>query len=195
MAVPEPMRVSPGDVVPNPDAAFVQAVTRLPRVARWVLPATALLRRGSSSSSVNRRTRALVTLRMAALDGSEYWLAQQRAIAADVGLSSAEVDALDGGDWHDVASFDESDRAVLAWVDGVNINEAKRDKAAYAALEAHFDGGQIVELTALAGMCALLDRFANALELAPDPSAPVDVAAGVDSEEFERWAATMFEET
>lgn len=181
-------------IVPNPHAQFVEAVAQVPRAARWVLPVTALLRRGAATSTVERRVRALVALRMSVLDQADYWSEQQRAIAPDAGVTAEEVGAVTAGRWQELDSLSGRERAALRWTDQVAVNEAKRDKAAFSDLEAQFDTAEIVELTALAGMCALLDRFANALALSEPEPVEVDHPDAVGVGELTQWARSMFDE-
>lgn len=183
---------TPANVVPDSSAAFVRAVQQVPRSARWLLPVTALLRRGSSSSTIERRVRGLVTLRMAAIDSSGYWLDQQRPVAADIGIADDEVAAVVEGTWPQLTSLSARERAALRWCEGVAVNEAKRDNPAYRELSEQFAHGEIVELTALMGLCALLDRFANALNLPRDPRLAVDRPGGVTPADLERWRDRMF---
>jgi len=181
-------------VLPDSSAPFVETLGAVPRAARWLLPVAAILRRGTASSTLERRLRALVTLRMAALDGAGYWLTEQLTIAPDVGILAAEVDAVVGGSWPELDSLSERERVALRWTDGMAVNEAKRDKAAFADLEELFDSAEIIELTSLVGLCAFLDRFANAMQLPSGHTGLSDDPQVVSRDELADWAGTMFEQ-
>lgn len=178
-------------VLPDPDAQLVREVRRVPRIARWLLPVAAMLRRGSTVSTIEPRVRALVVLYAAAADDAAYWLAQHRRMAEDVGVTTTEVEAVVDGSWRELAALTPRERAALRWAEGLSTNDAKRDKDGFAELQERFDTAEIVELTALGGMCAMLDRFANAMRLDAFDDA-VDVAEAVTIDALAAWAHTMF---
>lgn len=175
-------------ILPRADAVLVDRVWQVPRIARWFFPAHAVLWRGTTSSTVERRLRSLLVLRMAAFDESDYWLAQQRPVATEVGISEDEQAAVIAGEWAALDTLSPSERAALRWCEAVATNDAKRDSAAFAELQEMFAIHEIVELTALIGMCALVDRVANALQLPPDPPSSTHVAAPVETSDLAQWA-------
>jgi alkylhydroperoxidase family enzyme len=58
---------------------------------------------------------------------------------------------------------------VIAWAEAVTNLTAPADDAAFAAMQAHFDDADIVELTFLASAWNLSNRFAEALHLVVEP--------------------------
>lgn len=179
-------------IVPDPDAHLVREITRVPRIARWLLPAAAMLRRGSNVSTIEPRVRALVVLYAAGADDAAYWLEQHRIVARDVGLTPEEIDGAASGTWRELTSLSPRERAALRWAEGLSTNDAKRDKDGFAELQAQFHTAEIVELTALGGMCAMLDRFAIAMRLDAGHDV-VDTAEPVTVDALAGWARTMFD--
>jgi alkylhydroperoxidase family enzyme len=176
------------------DSGFTAVVGDLPRVARWLLPVSAILRRGTTASTVEPRLRAMVALRVSAIDGSGYWLERQTRAAAEIGVAAEEIERIRGGEWSGLATLSDRERAALRWAEAVAVNEAKRDREAFSDLERHFDEAEILELTALAGLSAMLDRLALALDLADDGPQEAGACRPVASEDLTAWAGSMFEE-
>ena len=179
-------------VAAKPDSELLRILSRVPRIARWLWPVSAILLRGTSTSTIAARERSLVVLRMAAIDMSAYWL-EQRGHALAAGVSQEEVDAVLDGTWGRLTSFSVREAAALRWTESVATNEAKRDGDSFAELERLFDAGEIVELTAIAAICALLDRFTNAQQIPPEDPFESGGASSLNSDSLATWADAMFD--
>lgn len=66
--------------------------------------------------------------------------------------------------------FSEAERAALAWARQVTVGSREIDEGLLSRLRNHYDEGEIVEITAMAGIFNYLNRVANALEI--EPTAP-----------------------
>lgn len=174
------------------DSDFAHLFEGLPRISRWLLPVASILIRGTESSTVEPRVRALVVLRMAAMDNSPYW-EEQSDHARSIGISPAELDAITGDDWQELDTLSDRENAALQWTTSVATNDAKRDPHSFAALEENFNASEIVELTAVAAMCASMDRLANAFQLEPEDPFDADHSSPVTEDVLATWAETMFE--
>jgi len=179
-------------VAAKTDSELLRILSRVPRIARWLWPVSAILLRGTSTSSIAARERSLVVLRMAAIDRSAYWL-EQRGHALAAGVSQEEVDAVLDGTWGRLTSFSVREAAAVRWTENVATNEAKRDRDSFAELEGLFDAGEVVELTAIAAICALLDRFANAHQIPPEDPFESEGASSLNSDSLATWADAMFD--
>lgn len=124
--------------------------------------AGALLREDAATS---RRDRELAILRIGWNCESEYEVAQHRLMAADAGLSAAEIDAttrpLDGHDWS------QTDRLLIRLADQLYVDDGITDEL-WDQLMAHWSLEQVVELIAVVlgyrMVCGLLNVFGVPLE-------------------------------
>ena len=122
-------------------------------------------------TTLDAGTRELVILRVSILTGAEYQVRIHggSAYTKAAGLSAAQVDAL--RDWEKSNdTFSALQRAVLAYVDAMTKTIEVPDDV-YAAVAAHFNARQILELTVLCGAYNMHTRVARALQLDIEPSA------------------------
>ena len=106
-----------------------------------------------------------------------------------LGLTQEQIDLLDGDGWKSSDLFDARDKAVIRWAEAVTERTANGDDGAFAAMRAHFDDREIVELTLICSMWNLSNRFAEALRLVVEPPGqriafqPADLGEGAADEE------------
>ena len=105
------------------------------------------------ASTLSPRQRELLVLRVAVRRDSAYEWAQHAVLAADAGLSRAEVDQVrtDPG----TAPWDELDRALLDAVDEL-LDDARIGDATWAVLAGHLDPRQLMDLVFTVGAYELL---------------------------------------
>jgi AhpD family alkylhydroperoxidase len=142
--------------------AIVAALAHVPEVLEVAMPfiATTL-----GASAIDARTKELVILRASARLGCRYCTQTHTLAASDTGMSRAEVAALRGEAPVDGAFGDPRERALLAWTDAVALGPGPVPPAVRAALLAHFQEPEVVELTLLVAATVMLNRFCTALEL------------------------------
>jgi alkylhydroperoxidase family enzyme len=110
------------------------------------------------------RQREIVIDRTCALNGCEYeWGVHVTAFAAAAELSDAQVRATVRGDAGS-ACWDEAERALIAAVDALH-HRATLSEAEFAALSAHYDEDQILEMILLCGFYRTVSYLANSLAL------------------------------
>lgn len=99
------------------------------------------------------------------LCGSEYSSGAHYRYALKHGIGADELAALDHGDYGGLAP---REAAALRFAEAMVRGQGKVDDAAYAALQAHFNAAEIVEIAALAGIMQLASTLGAVFELAPD---------------------------
>lgn len=114
---------------------------------------------------LERKTKEMVALRVAALDACQYWLARHLISAREAGLNGVQVAAVSSGEWEKSAEFGEQEKAVLRFVDKVVVEPNRISDADMATLRKWFGEGHLTELVLLVGTMSLLDRFASAFAL------------------------------
>jgi alkylhydroperoxidase family enzyme len=119
----------------------------------------------ASGCSISLRLREIALLRVGVLTRARYQSFQHRKIAlAKAGMTLAEVDAV--ANWPGSAHFTDKEQAVLAYTDAMT-DKVQVPDAVFAALRAHFNESEIVELTANIAGYSMVARFMEALELLP----------------------------
>ena len=110
------------------------------------------------------RQREIVIDRTCALNACEYeWGVHVAAFGAAAGLSAQQVEATVHGK-ADPACWSPDEQAMLAAVDALHAR-ATLDEAEFAALSAHYDEDQILEIILLCGFYRTVSYLANALAL------------------------------
>ncbi|QPF85778.1 carboxymuconolactone decarboxylase family protein [Bradyrhizobium genosp. L] len=110
------------------------------------------------------RQREIVIDRTCALNACEYeWGVHVTAFGAAATFSEAQVHATVHSS-ADAACWSPAEQAMLAAVDGLHAR-ATLDDAEFAALSAHYDEDQILEIILLCGFYRTVSYLANALAL------------------------------
>ncbi|MCW5774058.1 MAG: carboxymuconolactone decarboxylase family protein [Rhodospirillaceae bacterium] len=117
---------------------------------------------------VPRADRELIILRTTQLNGGDYEFVQHTPMGLSCGLSKTQIDGL--AKWRDGQLFNERQRAVLAYADGM-ASDAGVDDATFAAMRKHFSPQEIVELTVTAGFYSAASRVTRALGIKLEPNA------------------------
>lgn len=117
-------------------------------------------------STLSGRLRELIIIRIAAIHSCAYVRHQHvPALAEADGVSIAECEALK--DWRRCASFNEAERAALAYCDSVTAEVSVADEV-FEALRPHYSERLIVELTVLIATYNMHVRVVQALEITPE---------------------------
>ncbi len=132
-----------------------------PIAAGWLAFLTAIRQKSSLPGDL----RELVIMRIAAVNGAPYEAAQHAPIARREGLTQQQMDAIPA--WKRSDSFDERQRAVLAYADAMT-REIQVPTAIFAAARRSMDDDRMmVELTATIAAYNMVSRFLEALEIHP----------------------------
>lgn len=116
------------------------------------------------------RQREIVIDRVCALNRCEYeWGVHVRAFAAKARLSREEIEATVTGA-ADAPCWSAAESALIAAVDALDAR-ATLDAGEFAALSAHYDADQILEIILLAGFYRTVAYLANGLDLPLEPGA------------------------
>jgi alkylhydroperoxidase family enzyme len=63
--------------------------------------------------------------------------------------------------------FDEKEKAALAYAKQLTLDAHRIDDALFARLQQHYDEGEIVEISAMAGLFNYFNRVNDALQMEP----------------------------
>jgi alkylhydroperoxidase family enzyme len=117
-------------------------------------------------TGVSERSRELVIMRVAVLNGADYvFRIHQTRYAQPAGVTQAEVEAL--RDWRKSGLFGPEESALLAYVDAITRDVTVPD-AVFKGLRAHFSERAAVELTVLVAAYNMHTRVLRALDIEPE---------------------------
>jgi alkylhydroperoxidase family enzyme len=94
--------------------------------------------------------------------GADYEWTHHSAMARDVGVAQDKIDAI--ANWKSSALFDAPERAALRLADEIT-NGPGASAEAIAKARAHFDEGEVVELTLTSSFYACVGRVLHSLDV------------------------------
>ncbi|WP_375783905.1 carboxymuconolactone decarboxylase family protein [Bradyrhizobium sp. Pha-3] len=124
-------------------------------------------------SAVNRE---LLILQAAQLEGGAYEWRQHVPIALGVGVTQAQIDAVERGNYDD-AALNAAERALLGFGREV-VEKVRVGEAAFAGVREHFGDQEIVEAIVTLGFYMMMARLTEATETDLDPAAGMAVYEG-----------------
>jgi 4-carboxymuconolactone decarboxylase len=125
-------------------------------------------------SSLSKRLRELLVLRISWLRRSEYELAQHLVVARNAGVTDAEIEAVLRGPA--AASWEPAEAAALQAVDELH-DEARISDATWQQLRAHFSSEQCMDLVFTVGCYDLLAMVFKTFGVQLEPGvAAIDAA-------------------
>lgn len=124
-------------------------------------------------SAVNRE---LLILQAAQLEGGAYEWRQHVPIALGVGVTQAQIDAVERGHYDD-AALNAAERALLGFGREV-VEKVRVGDAAFAGVRKHFSDQEIVEAIVALGFYMMMARLTEATETDLDPAAGMAVYEG-----------------
>jgi alkylhydroperoxidase family enzyme len=118
-----------------------------------------------NDATVPRADRELIILRAAQNMRGEYQFRQHRVMAISCGFTAEQVDNLPR--WRDSELFNDRQRAVLAYADGMVSPQGVSD-AEFEGMKRHFSTREIVELTMMAAYYSGSAQITRALGVQPE---------------------------
>lgn len=119
-------------------------------------------------SSIDRKLRAILELRISQINGCSYCVDLHNTEARAAGETAQRLDCLIV--WREVPFFSDAEKAALAWAEAVTtISQNGAPNALFDALSTHFSEKQIVDLTLIIAQMNAWNRLAISFEHLPDP--------------------------
>ena len=131
---------------------------------RWLVFGNHVL----AKSTLPARERELVILRIGWLCRAEYEWGQHVVIGRTAGLGDDEIRRIAAGP---DAGWDARDRALLRACDELHADSRIAD-ATWAALSAHYDAKQLLDVLFTIGQYTLVSMVLNSLGVQPEPGLP-----------------------
>lgn len=125
------------------------------------------------ASTVSKRVRELLILRISWLRRAEYEFIQHVVLGKRAGLTDAEIERIQRGP--DAEGWDPLDAALVRAVDELHADACIGDET-WAQLSAHFDRNQLIDIVFAVGcydvLAMVFKTFGVALEPGVEPLAP-----------------------
>ena len=116
-------------------------------------------------TTLSRRQRELLVLRVAAVRGCDYEWAQHVVIAGDVGVAAEEIDRIAAGP--EAAGWEPLDAALLRAADEL-IEHARLSEGTWNELAEHFDAAQLMDVIFTVGAYDTLAMFIRSVDMELD---------------------------
>ena len=115
---------------------------------------------------IDAKLKERIILRVSMLNRSAYCTHAHEQISAKMGFTPAEI-----AEMRDPASaaIDEDERAALAYAEELTLRPGDISDDVYEELRRHFGESQIVEITMIAALYNMVNRFNEALKLDLEP--------------------------
>jgi len=125
----------------------------------------------------------LIAIRVAALNQCEYCISAHRFLALQRGATPQQIASLGdtSDDTFETGPFTGREKAGFRYAGLLHVSGHAIDDAAYAAVSAHFNADELIELTAVAAAFEFFPRFNSALMIpvTPLPATPSARSTGL----------------
>ena len=106
-----------------------------------------------------------IILRVSKLNRSRYCCHAHEQISAKMGFSRGEIDEMNNpGSAH----ISDAEKAALGYAEALTVNPGSIPDAVYGELKKHWSDSQVVEITMIAALYNMINRFNEALKLDPE---------------------------
>jgi uncharacterized peroxidase-related enzyme len=130
-----------------------------PYVARWFIGFVGAVRQPNLGAVSDVRLRTLATVKTSMVNACHYCATHTSIYGQALGVTEAQLAAMQGDAWRDSPLFDEREKAVIAWAEAVTLNTAKSDKALWERMKRLFTDAEIVEITLASAMFNMINRL------------------------------------
>ncbi len=129
-----------------------------------------------AESGLDEKLIHLLKMRASQINGCAYCLDMHSIDARAAGETEQRLYTLDA--WPETPFFTDRERAALAWIEAVTlVSQTHVPDSVYEELKKQFSEKEIVDLTLIAGMINLWNRFAISLRALPGRYKPAKAAA------------------
>src|SRR5258708_8788180 len=108
-------------------------------------------------------------------------MAAHTALARQFGVTEELLDALYHIDEHEHL-FTERELVALHYAEIATTSATDISEDLWDLLQAHFDDGQLVEITSVIGLFNFFNRYADALQIQPPPTSGSGAGTGTGTE-------------
>ncbi|HEY2787078.1 MAG TPA: carboxymuconolactone decarboxylase family protein [Fimbriiglobus sp.] len=137
-----------------------------PQIAPEAYKALAAIRPALESSTIDKRLRALVELRVSQINGCVYCVDMHSREARHAGESGQRLDSLPV--WRESPFFDDRERAALAWAESVTlVSQTGVPDGVYEEARKQYSEKELVDLTYVVAVMNAWNRLAISFRQEP----------------------------
>ena len=166
-----------------------------PYLARWFIGFVGAVRQPNLGAVSDVRLRNLANIKTSMMNACNYCSTHTSIYGQALGVTDAQLEAMQSDAWRDSALFDEREKAVIAWSEAVTLNTAKSDKALWETMKRLFSDAEIVEITLASAMFNMINRlndtFWTELESVEYNRRQGNAVKGVSVADIESFASTF----
>jgi alkylhydroperoxidase family enzyme len=168
-----------------------------PYLGRWFLGLVASVRQPNAGAVSDVRLRNLATIKTSMVNACNYCTTHTSIYGEALGLTQAQLQALQGDAYRSSPLFDEREKAAIAWAEAVTRNTAKSDEALWETVRRLFSDAEIIEITLASAMFNMINRlndtFWTDLETVDYNRRQGNAIKGVGVEDIEAYARRFSE--
>ncbi len=166
-----------------------------PYLARWFIGFVGAVRQPHLGAVSDVKLRNLANIKTSMTNECKYCATHTSIYGQALGISEAQLAAMQGDAWKASPLFDEREKATIAWAEAVTLNTAKSDKALWDTMKRLFSDAEIVELTLASAMFNMINRlndtFWTELETVEYNRRQGNAVKGVSVADIESFASTF----
>ena len=118
----------------------------------------------TTTGTVPVRTKELVATLVSRINACQYCNRSHTSLSERHGATGEQMEAL--LDFEN-GPFEEKEKAALAYAKQLTLDANRVDDALFDRLRQHYDEGEVVEISAMAGLFNYFNRVNNALQMEP----------------------------
>ena len=114
---------------------------------------------------IDAKLKERIILRVSKINRSRYCCHAHEQISAKMGFTGDEITEMDHPD---SANISDAEKAALRYAEALTVNPGNINEQVYKDLKTYYSESQIVEITAIASLYNMINRFNEALKLDPE---------------------------
>lgn len=140
-----------------------KALAHKPEILKTIGPFVAAVQK---PDEIDQRLKERIILRVSKLNNSQYCCNAHEQISSKMGFTRDEIDEIFSDP--ETADISERQKAALRYAEALTLNPGNIPDKVFDELRKYFNESQIVEITALAALYNMINRFNEALKLDPE---------------------------
>lgn len=139
-----------------------KALAHKPEILKTIGPFVAAVQK---PDELDPKLKERIILRVSRINRSAYCCHAHEQISTKMGFTRDEIDELNNPV---SANISDAEKAALIYAEALTVNPGSIPDSVYKNLEKYYSESQIVEITALAALYNMINRFNEALKLDPE---------------------------
>ncbi len=141
-----------------------------PYLARWFVGFITAVRQPGLGATSDARLRGLACIKTSMVNACDYCTSHTSIYGQGLGISPAQLQAMQSDDYAQSDLFDEREKAVIAWAQAMTDNSAARDKKTWENMKRLFSEAEIVEFSLACAMFNMINRLNDSFWTELEPS-------------------------